>query len=376
MRKVKKRKLSIKKISLLLIPLLIIITVFIFRKPLITLYQSKVTGYPTKTIEVFNELKIYNKIKDHKYSDTLNNIVTTEYYNPKYLNNYLNTDYHKQDNFYDSINKLYDLGYTVDEVNTIYKSISPDSILLLTENDYLKDIINILKLNYFYEDNLERYLKYNKDKDLKYENLITYVNAFLDYKYYSKVIDITNPEEVTVLVNKYHKLASNYVPADLEEISSKYNRGFNNKMRHVAKEAFEKMCEAAVKDNIYIYSGSAYRSYNYQLNLYNRYVASNGFNEAETFSARAGYSEHQTGLATDILNKRLDYISSSDTEYTWLINNSYKYGFHLRYPKGKENITGYMYEEWHFRYLGVEIATYLHEHDMTYDEYVARLPKK
>jgi len=143
-------------------------------------------------------------------------------------------------------------------------------------------------------------------------------------------------------------------------------------MRHEAKVAFEEMCEAALKDNINIYSGSAYRSYDYQLGLYNRYVKANGFDEAETFSARAGYSEHQTGLATDILNAKLDYISANDKEYDWLINNSYKYGFILRYPKGKEKITGYMYEEWHFRYLGKEIAKDLYELGITYDEYVAR----
>ena len=167
-------------------------------------------------------------------------------------------------------------------------------------------------------------------------------------------------------------LPSDYVPSDLEPINNKYNKGFNNKMRHTARVAFEEMCEAALKDNIIIYSGSAYRSYNYQLNLYNRYVSIDGKTKAETYSARAGYSEHQTGLATDIMNKDLEYISANHKEYTWLINNSYKYGFHLRYPKGKENITGYMYEEWHFRYLGKEVATYLYENDLTYDEYVAR----
>ena len=98
----------------------------------------------------------------------------------------------------------------------------------------------------------------------------------------------------------------------------------------------------------------------------------NDINIVDTYSARAGSSEHQTGLATDILNARIDYISASDKEFTWLINNSYKYGYILRYPKGKEKITGYMYEEWHFRYVGVDIAKEIYDSDITYDEYIAR----
>jgi len=186
------------------------------------------------------------------------------------------------------------------------------------------------------------------------------------------VIKIDNQDDLLVLVNKYHTLTSDYVPNDLEEINSKYNRGSNNKLRHVARVAFEKMCEEALNDGIKIYSGSAYRSYNYQLNLYNRYVNMEGKAKADTFSARAGYSEHQTGLALDILNTKLDYISASDKEYTWLVNNSYKYGYILRYPLGKEDITGYMYEEWHFRYVGEDIALELHDNKLTYDEYMAR----
>ena len=372
MRKVKKRKMNYQKTLKLIIPLIFIITIFLFRKPIITFYQSKVTGYPMDTIEVFNELNIYKDIKEYPYSDTLNYIVKTEYYNPKYLNDYLSIDYQTKENYFPEINQLLTLGYSANEINAIYTSLNDQSITLLTTNEYLKDIYTILNLSYFHEENLERYLKYNQGKELNYEDLITYVNAQLDYKYYTNVINIENPKDITVLVNKYHKLSSSYIPEDLETISTKYNKGYNNKLRHVAKVAFESMCEAALKENIKIYSGSAYRSYNYQQDLYNRYVATNGFNEAETFSARAGYSEHQTGLATDIMNAKVDYISKNDKEYTWLINNSYKYGFILRYPEGKENITGYMFEEWHFRYVGIDIATTLSKLGLTYDEYVAR----
>ena len=370
MKKHKKRKLSIKKISLLLIPLIIIIAILINLTKIITFIESKITGYEYDTITVFHELDVYRDIKKHEYSLTLEKIIVSEYYNPKYLKAYLNIDYHDKDNFLENINKLLDLGYAPNEINKVYTSLSDESIILLINNNYLKDITNIIDLSYFHEDDLERYLKYN-DNSLEYIDLVTYVNASLDYDYYTNVVDIDDPADTTVLVNKYHKLASDYVPSDLEAISSKYNLGWNNKMRHIARVAFEKMCEAALNDGITIYSGSAYRSYSYQQNLYNNYVYANGFDKAETFSARAGYSEHQTGLATDIMNKN-DYLSKDDKEYDWLVNNSYKYGFILRYPVGKEKITGYMYEEWHFRYVGEDIAAEINKLGITYDEYVAR----
>lgn len=371
MKKYKKKKLSIKKISCLLIPLIIITVIIINLTSIITFCQSKITGYEYETISTFHELNVYDDIKKHDYSKTLEKIITSEYYNPKYVKDYLDILYQDRSNFLENINKLLSLGYNTSEINAIYDNLTDDSITLLTNNNYLKDINNVINLSYFHEDNLERYLKYSKE-NLNYDEIVTEVNASLDYKYYTNVTSINEPDNITVLVNKYHSLSSDYVPNDLETINPKYNRGYNNKMRKVARVAFEEMCEAALKDNITIYSGSAYRSYSYQKELYNRYVSTNGFDEAETFSARAGYSEHQTGLATDVMNKSLDYISKDDKEYDWLINNSYKYGFILRYPEGKERITGYMYEEWHFRYLGVDIATKVAKEGITYDEYVAR----
>lgn len=375
MKRRKKRKISSKKIIKILIPLIIIVVLLINTRNIITFYQSKVTGYKFDTITVFHELDIYDDIKDHKHSDTLENIITTEYYNKTYLNSYLDIKYVEKENYFSNINKLLDLGYNANEINDVYDKLKDESIDVLTNNSYLKDITKVMNLAYFKEDYLERYLVYNKDKEIGYEDLVTYVNADLDHKYYTGVKDVSDPKDLKVLVNKYNKLPSTYEPSDLEAIQNKYNRGFNNKMRHDAKVAFESMCEAALKDNITIYSGSAYRSYSYQQNLYNRYVSTNGFDEAETFSARAGYSEHQTGLATDIMNASLDYISKNDKEYTWLVNNSYKYGFILRYPEGKEKITGYMYEEWHFRYLGIDTATEVYNLGITYDEYIARQVK-
>jgi ribosomal protein L20 len=135
-------------------------------------------------------------------------------------------------------------------------------------------------------------------------------------------------------------------------------------------QAFTELVNAAKEEDYYIRGVSGYRSYNYQDSLYNKYVTSDGKENADRYSARAGYSEHQTGLALDISNNKSTYMDFESTkEFEWMKNNAHKYGFILRYPKDKEKITGYMYEAWHYRFVGTEIATYIKKHNITYDEY-------
>lgn len=113
---------------------------------------------------------------------------------------------------------------------------------------------------------------------------------------------------------------------------------------------------------------SGYRSYNRQNTIYNNYVKNYGQASADTFSARPGHSEHQTGLAFDI--GKIDDNFGNTPAGTWLKNNAHYYGFIIRYPKGKENITGYKYEPWHIRYLGVSIATEIYNKGVTLEEYL------
>ena len=371
----KRRKFSIKKTLKLVLPLIIIIlaiTFLINKDNINTIYLSKKTGYNKETVTAFKDKSLNTNILSKKYSKTLENIINTEYFNPKYTNEYLDIKYLDKQNYLSNINSLLSLGYTSNDINTIYSKLNDNSINFILNNTYIKDLTSIISISYFKEDYLERYIKYLSSNTLERETAITYVNIGLDNDYYTNVIDITNQDDLLVLVNKYHKLSNDYAPSDLETINSKYQwLGRSNQLRHDAKIAFEEMCEAATKDNIYIYAGSGYRSYATQKSLYNRYVNQDGFAAAETYSARASYSEHQTGLAMDIANKS-GFISKGDKEYEWLVNNSYKYGFILRYPEGKEKITGYMYEEWHYRYLGKDVAKDVYDSKLTYDEYLAK----
>ena len=187
--------------------------------------------------------------------------------------------------------------------------------------------------------------------------------------FYKDVNTIYSPTTYDFVVNKNNKLTNDYVPSDLELIDNEY--AYEDKyLRHEAKVAFEKMASNAKRDGFNIIAVSTYRSYDYQDKLYNGYVKDKGFYYADMASARKGHSEHQTGLAVDVSNNTLDYDNFENTkEFTWMINNSYKYGFILRYPKAKFHITGFKYEPWHYRYVGDDAAKYIHDNDITLEEY-------
>lgn len=375
----RKRKKNNKKKVLILIIIIILILSLVY------ILLPKNYGYNKKAIEVFKENDLYEQIKEKKiYSKTLEEAINQNSFNKEYFLEYLDIKYIDDKNFISNINKLLNLGYSSKDINAIYNKI-PDSVNIIIDSKYNKDIINIMNLSYFKIDNLKRYLDYdimeiksiydisNIKKDFNYEDVVTYVNANLDKEYYSSDNLISNEDasKIDVLVNKYHKLDENYEPSDLTIIDSKYASG-TQKLRKEAQIKFEEMASDMAKENLKIYAGSTYRSYTYQKGLYDRYVKKDGFAAAETYSARSGYSEHQLGLAVDIVNGKWDYLSENDKEYDYLVKNSYKYGFILRYPRGSEYITGYMFEDWHFRYLGIELATKVFNSGLTYDEYIAR----
>ena len=187
--------------------------------------------------------------------------------------------------------------------------------------------------------------------------------------FYDNIKIINNLDDIDILVNKNNKLPNNYVPSDLEPISSNYTIGMQY-LRSETKNYFEKMCQNAKNDGYDIKAISTFRSSDYQDKLYNNYCLDKGIEYADMCSARMGHSEHQTGLAVDVADKLGNYNEFADTkEFEWLKDNSYKYGFILRYPKYKSDITGFKYEPWHYRYVGINIAKYIYENNITFEEY-------
>ena len=187
---------------------------------------------------------------------------------------------------------------------------------------------------------------------------------------------IKNPEAIDVLVNKTYILPSSYVPKNLVAPNVPMaTPKANNRLRKEAAEALEKLFKAALDNGYKLYARSGYRSYNSQKSVFEGNVKKYGSVErANRTSAKPGQSEHQTGLAIDITIKSLNYQLTTafgkTPEGKWVAKNAHKYGFIIRYPEGKENITGYSYEPWHLRFLGVELATKVYNSGLTYEEYL------
>lgn len=181
-----------------------------------------------------------------------------------------------------------------------------------------------------------------------------------------------------ILVNKENPVDSEYKPDDLADI--KYyapdRSAAGRFMRAKAADAFHQLSEAAAVEGHEIIVTTAYRSYSFQSTLYNNYVRVHGQDEADTFSAQPGKSEHQTGLAADVSSPSVNYQLTRDyidtPEGKWLSENAYKFGFIIRYLKGKEDITGYMYEPWHIRYVGKTAAKEIYDQGITLEEYLEK----
>ncbi len=158
--------------------------------------------------------------------------------------------------------------------------------------------------------------------------------------------------EGILIVNKSYPLPSDYNPGVDPD----------------AQAAVDELIAAANAQGLNIYVSSGFRSYDRQTSIYNQYVETNGKEAADTYSARPGYSEHQTGLCFDL--NTIDASFGSTPEYEWLKDNAHKYGFIIRFPLGKESITGYTFEPWHIRYLGVDTATKVYESGLCLEEYL------
>ena len=228
------------------------------------------------------------------------------------------------------------------------------------------------KINYLRDENIDRYIAYKEENpDLDIKKVIINVNIGLDKKVYDDAVPATNLNKNNVLVNKYNYLDKDYVPKNLEKISTVYALS-NMKLVENAKEAYEEMAKDASKSKLKLVILSSYRSYDYQVDLYNRYAKKDGKEKADTYSGRPGFSEHQTGLAFDIYNGKTTYTKFESTkEFDWMQENAYKYGFILRFPKEKELETGYQYESWHYRYVGKDIAKEIYDKDICFEEYMA-----
>lgn len=193
----------------------------------------------------------------------------------------------------------------------------------------------------------------------------------------------TTKDSTTVLINKEFALPSDYVPENLVVPSVPFSfSGYKEKklLREDAAKALEELFKASEEAQLSLFAVSGYRSYDRQKAIYDSNVARNGSERTDQFSARPGYSEHQSGLAMDVstnsIHFRLDEEFAATPEGRFLADHAHEYGFIIRYPEGKSDITGYSYEPWHIRYVGKELAEELHSKGITLEEYYGYTPSE
>ena len=228
-------------------------------------------------------------------------------------------------------------------------------------------------LPYYKSNNIKRYQDYHKlNSNLSVSDVVTRVNLNLDLPYYINTKEAKYLNTFYTLVNKYNYLRDDFVPNNLVEMTTPYSKE-GIYLVEEARDNFYKLVDKAKEEGLTIRAISAYRGYTYQKRLYDKYVEADGVNKADTYSARPGFSDHQTGLAIDVDNTISSFENFTNTkEYQWMLDNSYKYGFILRYPSGKESITNYQFESWHYRYVGIKLAKKIKASNLTFDEYFTR----
>lgn len=177
-----------------------------------------------------------------------------------------------------------------------------------------------------------------------------------------------------LLVNSKYGLTKDYIPEKLTIPNIPFTTEASDEEKHVAKvivKPLEELINTAKIEGITLLGNSAYRSYKSQTNTYNNRVKSQGKKLADAYVAKPGFSEHQTGLCIDITNKDRYFVEGTK-EADWLAQNCHRFGFIIRYPKNKKNVTNIEYEPWHIRYVGKEAAKYIYDNQITLEEYLGK----
>ena len=231
---------------------------------------------------------------------------------------------------------------------------------------------DISNLYYYEAERADRYTKYAEaNPSIPMEDIVWMVNVDLDYPAYENTNPVPDPDSTTLLVNKHFYLPDDYWPSNMGKVNTA-------EMKAEVAEALRAMIADGEKEGMSIVGQSGFRDYNTQKYIYDGYVNRDGVEKADTYSARAGYSEHQTGLTVDLNNAGKAHVDefAGTKEAAWVRENGHKYGFIVRYTIENESVSLYMPEDWHMRYIGVEHATKMHaEGIQSYEEYYIKFVK-
>ena len=331
------------------------------------IYDLTKLGYSKKAShEILFSLK-----KDYILSvgknKSLNAAFESHSYKEENLDYYRKISYFSHKHFINNINKLLEKGYNDSDINIIFSHGNDEEVSRFTERDKVRYLEEFYSIPYAKLDNYDRYVHYSDDTGEDEETTVLFVNLDMDKEDYQEPVSVQN-YSVDMLVNKHRCLTEKFVPDDLITIDKEYASEDDLQASRIAVEAFIKMSKDAEKEGFYLVINSAYRSYQDQLDLIDFYMKAYGQSYVDKYVAKAGFSEHQTGLAFDI-GSRSSSVFQNSKEYTWMEENAYKYGFIRRFTKKYEFITGFRNEPWHFRYVGEKNAKKIYEKGMSFEEY-------
>lgn len=286
--------------------------------------------------------------------------------------NFYNDFKYKQTNEY----KLTSKGYSLEDTNVLLDKLSENSISSLINQDKNDTIVDLVKEKYFLEKNLDRYLAYiEEEEEDNLTDVVAIVNVNADHKWYEEELETDTSLNEQMIVNKFYALSEDYTPENLVSIPLDYSYGTEgeNQLIEYAYDKFLDLWQAAHDEGFYLMVTSSYRDYASQKEIYDYRKATQGERKADETAARPGHSEHQTGLVVDMTSTTEPSATdfSESEAYKWLKEHAHEFGFIERYPADKEYLTGYSPESWHWRYVGIEAATVMHEENITYDEYYA-----
>lgn len=305
---------------------------------------------------------------DHHYIEYTNYQNNFKKLSKQEVVKYIDTFY--QD-YYEALTKL---DYSYNNIMALMKSATLDNFKMLVDNQYsYKTISPYLNIKGMLFNDLPEYLKSNQEP---LQTVLSVSYPMIDAaKKSNRVYEIIEPDNLLLLIKKGFVLPDNYEPNDLTVPNIPIAPdNSHNKLRKAASEALETMYQEALKEDYHLVLNSGYRSFKEQQEIYDEYFKRYDEVTASGLVAVPGSSEHQLGLGVDLTSQSVidkqRMVFGDTKEYQWVVKNAYKYGFILRYPKNRSNITGTANEPWHLRYVGKDVAKVIYDNNWTLEEYV------
>lgn len=305
---------------------------------------------------------------DHHYIEYTNYQNNFKKLSKQEVIKYIDTFY--QD-YYEALTKL---DYSYNNIMALMKSATLDNFKMLVDNQYsYKTISPYLNIKGMLFNDLPEYLKSNQEP---LQTVLSVSYPMIDAaKKSNRVYEIIEPDNLLLLIKKGFVLPDNYEPNDLTVPNIPIAPdNSHNKLRKAASEALETMYQEALKEDYHLVLNSGYRSFKEQQEIYDEYFKRYDEVTASGLVAVPGSSEHQLGLGVDLTSQSIidkqRMVFGDTKEYQWVVKNAYKYGFILRYPKNRSNITGTANEPWHLRYVGKDVAKVIYDNNWTLEEYV------